>query len=83
MRESWPSANWKRQRIWTWKPQGGFEKVFSSLFFFRYLKKKLEAGRRNGLELTGDELEEFKLVKKRISELGIAFGLHQDQDLQK
>ena len=43
----------------------------------------MEAGRRNGLELTGDELEEFKLVKKRISELGIAFGLHQDQDLQK
>ena len=83
MRGSWPSANRKRQRIWTWKPQGGFEKVFSSLFFFRYLKKKLEAGRRNGLELTGDELEEFKLVKKRISELGIAFGLHQDQDLQK
>jgi len=39
----------------------------------RYLKKSLEAGKRNGLELDGEELEEFKVVKKKISELGIAF----------
>ena len=48
--------------------------VLSSFLLFRYLKKKLENGKRNGLQLTGDELEEFKLVKK-ISELGIAFLL--------
>ena len=41
--------------------------------FSRYLKKLLDAGKRNGLGLTGDELEEFKLVKKKISELGISF----------
>ena len=40
---------------------------------FRYLRKNLEAGKRNGLGLAGAELEEFKLVKKKISELGIAF----------
>ena len=40
---------------------------------FRYLRKNLEAGKRNGLGLAGEELEEFKLVKKKISELGIAF----------
>ena len=40
---------------------------------FRYLRKTLEAGKRNGLGLAGEELEEFKLVKKKISELGIAF----------
>jgi len=39
----------------------------------RYLRKNLEAGKRNGLGLAGAELEEFKLVKKKISELGIAF----------
>ena len=33
----------------------------------------MEAGKRNGLGLAGEELEEFKLVKKKISELGIAF----------
>jgi len=33
----------------------------------------LDAGKRNGLELTGEELEVFKLVKKKISELGISF----------
>ena len=50
--------------------------LYSQVFlFFRYLKKKLENGKRNGLQLTGDELEEFKLVKKKISELGIAFLL--------
>ena len=37
------------------------------------MKKKLESGKRNGLGLAGEELEEFKLVKKKISELGIAF----------
>ena len=37
------------------------------------MKKSLEAGKRNGLELDGEELEEFKVVKKKISELGIAF----------
>ena len=40
--------------------------VLSSFLFLRYLKKKLENGKRNGLQLTGDELEEFKLVKKKI-----------------
>ena len=49
--------------------------VLSSFLLFRYLKKKLENGKRNGLQLTGDELEEFKLVKKKISELGFAFLL--------
>ena len=53
----------------------GKHAVLSSFLFFRYLKKKLENGKRNGLQLTGDELEEFKLVKKKISELGIAFLL--------
>ena len=33
----------------------------------------MEAGKRNGLGLAGEELEEFKRVKKKISELGIAF----------
>ena len=41
----------------------------------RYLKKMLEAGKRNGLGLEGDDLEELKLVQKKISELGIAFKL--------
>ena len=41
--------------------------------FSRYLMKQLDAGKRNGLGLSGDELEEFKLVKKKISELGISF----------
>ena len=40
----------------------------------RYLKKMLEAGKRNGLGLEGDDLEELKLVQKKISELGIAFS---------
>ena len=58
-----------------WRPPGGKHVVLSSFVFFRYfLRKKLENGKRNGLQLTGDELEEFKLVKK-ISELGIAFLL--------
>ena len=35
----------------------------------------LEAGKRNGLGLEGDDLEELKLVQKKISELGIAFKL--------
>ena len=39
----------------------------------RYLRKTLEAGKRNGLELEADKLEEFKMVKKKISELGISF----------
>ena len=47
-----------------------YQIIFS---FSRYLKKQLDAGKRNGLGLTGDELEEFKLVKKKISELGISF----------
>ena len=33
----------------------------------------MESGKRNGLGLSGAELEEFKVVKKKISELGIAF----------
>ena len=41
----------------------------------RYLKKMLEAGKRNGLGLEGDDLEELKLVQRKISELGIAFKL--------
>ena len=40
---------------------------------FRYLRKNLEAGKRDGLGLAGADLEEFKLVKKKISELEIAF----------
>ena len=46
---------------------------YASHSLCRYLKKSLEAGKRNGLELNGEELEEFKVVKKKISELGIAF----------
>ena len=34
----------------------------------------MEAGKRNGLGLSGEELEELKLVKKKISELEIAFS---------
>lgn len=37
----------------------------------RYLKETLKQGRRNGLELATEKLEEFKIVKKKISELGI------------
>ena len=37
------------------------------------MKKQLDAGKRNGLELTGKKLEEFKMVKKKISELSIAY----------
>ena len=33
----------------------------------------MEAGKRNGLGLSGEDLEELKLVKKKISELEIAF----------
>ena len=40
---------------------------------FRYLRLLLESGKRNGLALAGADLEEFKLAKKKISELGIAF----------
>ena len=47
---------------------------FANIFFSRYLKKQLDAGKRNGLELTGKKLEEFKMVKKKISELSIAYG---------
>ena len=32
-----------------------------------------QLGKRNGLELTGKKLEEFKMVKKKISELSIAY----------
>ena len=31
----------------------------------------MKQGRRNGLELAETNLEEFKIVKKKISELGI------------
>ena len=37
----------------------------------RYLEKTMKQGRRNGLELAETNLEEFKIVKKKISELGI------------
>ena len=33
----------------------------------------MEAGKRNGLGLSGEDLEELKLVKKKISELEMAF----------
>ena len=33
----------------------------------------MEAGKRDGLGLAGADLEEFKLVKKKISELEISF----------
>jgi len=39
----------------------------------RFLEKRLQAGQRNGLHLEGEQLEEFKTIKKRISELGITF----------
>ena len=51
----------------------GLWSSFGSIFFSRYLKKQLDAGKRNGLELTGKKLEEFKMVKKKISELSIAY----------
>ena len=73
LKGSLASASLRRRSIWTWRPQGNFLCICKCLNFFRYLKKTLEAGKRNGLELSGKELEEFKLVKKKISELGIAF----------
>merc|ERR1711892_72473 len=39
----------------------------------RYVEETLRDGKRNGLLLSGDKLEEFKTNKKRISELGIDF----------
>ena len=76
-RGSWPSANWKRPSTWTRKPPGGSQcwQACSIHLHCRYLKKMLEAGKRNGLGLEGDDLEELKLVQKKISELGIAFKL--------
>eukprot|EP00090_Calanus_glacialis_P007989 TRINITY_DN1635_c0_g1_i1.p1 TRINITY_DN1635_c0_g1~~TRINITY_DN1635_c0_g1_i1.p1 ORF type:complete len:781 (-),score=191.71 TRINITY_DN1635_c0_g1_i1:71-2413(-) len=39
----------------------------------RYVEETVRAGKRNGLLLAADDLEEFKKNKKRISELGIDF----------
>ena len=39
----------------------------------RYVEEKLKVGKRNGLLLGKEDLEEFKEKKKRISELGIDF----------
>ena len=40
----------------------------------RYLKKFLRDGKRNGLEVEDEALEEFKNVTNRINDLGVEFG---------
>ena len=40
----------------------------------RYVDKALRDGKRNGLLISEDKLEEFKMIKKKISELKLSFG---------
>lgn len=39
----------------------------------RYVEDLLRSGKRNGLQLSGEVLDQFKVIKKKISELGIDF----------
>merc|ERR1719422_1285083 len=47
----------------------------------RYLEQFLRDGKRGGLELTDEKLEEFKTLKKKVNDIGIDFRKCLSEDL--
>ena len=59
-----------------------FPSIIKQFYFCnRYLERFLRDGKRGGLELSDDKLEQFKTLKKKVNDIGIDFRKCLSEDL--